>query len=366
MLCRGSLYCSNWFWLWTLLILGTFVGSIGMHRLCAADPVATDVKRLDGNVISIDFINRGKDKPSELVACDKDGLVKVYDVVGKELRRWRVGGGLIAISSEADAYAVVTSPGRLFFGRLSTPEKLTRVGPDGDYSQVRFSRDGKWVAAPGISLVQIWQTAGWVECRHENWSGDHVHERLAFIDDGGESSFVTAGYGTTGEIERWSLPGGEKLQDYRGDPEVDRKFIDLVTSPDSRWLVGVTCASDNLVVWDVRSGEIVARPNASAKKYGCLGHQLAFSGDGKILVSSHRHYLAGFRLFQVDGWKELGHFGSKETVNTPVSAKEAAEFEKLGVYDVAVDFTGSNVATRHGDGHVRLWNVTSALKKSQE
>jgi len=38
----------------------------------------------------------------------------------------------------------------------------------------------------------------------------------------------------------------------------------------------------------------------------------------------------------------------------------------MGINDMAVDFTGSTVATRDGEGHVRLWNVASALEKDQK
>jgi WD40 repeat protein len=345
------------------LIAGVFMGFVGMHTLFAAEPIPTDDIRIKGDFVSVTFMHFAKNKPSELVVCDKAGQVSVFDNAGKVQRRWRVGGALsrvalFAISREADAYAVLTLRNELVVGRLSTPEKVKHISSEAAWSQICFSQDGKWLATSGNSLVKIWQSPSWVEMRHETWAGPQIHEWLAFTDDADAPSFVTAGYQTTGEIGKWSLVGGDKLRDYRGDPEVDRKFVDLATSPDSRWLVGVSCGSDKLVVWDVGSGELVARPDAFSNQTGCLGNKLAFSGDGRILACSHRNYPTGFKLYRVDGWKELGHFVIKDTV-------DPHDYEKWGVFDVAVDFTGSMVATRHGDGHVRLWNV-SGLERPQK
>ena len=102
---RVALSRSKSRWFRCLLIVVVFGGWVGMYNLCAGDPVSTEAQRLKGDLVSVDFLHRGKNKPSELFACDKNGLVKVYDIAGKEQRRWTVGGGLegvlrFTISSE--------------------------------------------------------------------------------------------------------------------------------------------------------------------------------------------------------------------------------------------------------------------------
>ncbi len=355
---------SRWLWYSSCLILGSVVGWVGwVGSLRAGDPIVTEPRRLAGKSYFVGFTHRGEKESSELVVCENErfneGLVKVYDIEGQEQRRWRVGGGLpdaglVRLSSAADLY-VGTQQGALLFGRLSTPKKFIAVDFDGFNTEVHLSQDGAWLATSGYERVQFWRTADGSECHHPKWSGQHIYELTAFIKQGKESSFVTAGFATRGAIGRWSLPGGEKIRDYLGDENMDRKFVDIATSPDSRWLVGV-CCSKKLVVWNIDTGEIVARPDAFSKQGGgCLGQRLAFSGDGKILVCSLREYPTGIKLYRVDGWKELGHFILADRVEWG-----------MGINKIAVDFTGSTVATLDGKGDVQLWNVASALKSGSK
>jgi hypothetical protein len=52
----------------------------------------------------------------------------------------------------------------------------------------------------------------------------------------------------------------------------------------------------------------------------------------------------------------LDHFVSSENVTNE-------EYKKFMIVDLALDYTGSNAATLHGDGHVRLWAVGADAQK---
>jgi hypothetical protein len=352
------------------LLLAAVVGLIGGGTTRAEDRETSEtVVRLDGPFVSVDFVRLENTQTSELVTCGKTGAVMIYDSAGTETRRWTVGGDVPAIlrfkpSSAADAYAAIGTQGEFVFGSLSNPEKVTRHRAKFLYNRLLFSHDGKWLAAFGNTVVQFWRTDGWVEQPHENWTGPHIFESIAFLRDGNRDSFVTAGMETTGAVGLWSLSSAQKTRHLKCDPELDKRFAHIVTSPDSRWVVGVPLVSAKLVVWDSRSGETVARPDAFALAVGTGANRLAFSGDGKLLACSqlmiwknNAFKLSGFKLFSVDGWKSLGQFEISENATQE-------EYGKYMITDLALDFTGKNVATLHGDGHIRLWRIGSNLEKS--
>ncbi len=322
---------------------------------------------LNGPFISADFVRHDAPKKAELFACDEEGVVKVFDLAGKVSRQWQVGGGLRQVlrfkaSSRADAYVAMGAEGELVFGSLSAPGKVRRGNGLAIYNRFLFSQDGTWLAAFDVGGVQVWRTVDWSEC---SMIHDTAKERgdqtvlLAFIKNGDGDFFATTGFPTP-VIKTWSLPNGERSREFSGDEDLDSHFMDIATSPDSRWIVGVGTWSDRLVVWDINSGKVVARPKAF--KTG-VGNRLTFSGDGKFLVCTKALHgsmsRTGFRVYRVSGWEELHHFVVSDDV-------PQGEWEKLEIEDITVDSTGSNAATLHDDGRIRLWTIPSKPKKAGE
>lgn len=357
-----------------LLLSGVVESTLGTgSRGILAQETTDSIISLDGKFVAVEFIWNGTSKKPEVLACDTDGFVKVLNVTGSEQRRWKVGGGLAQIalfkaSSQADAYAVMGTQGELFFGKLAAPEKVTRVY--GGYDRLQFSHDGMWVASFASSVVQVWRTSDWSECldfreldQEGNYTGknrNNKKEMVAFFAKS-DAHFLAASGFTNTVVSTWSLPAATKVVDFEGDEGLDRNFIDIATSPDSRWLVAVTTKSNRLVIWDIASRKIVARPIAFPTG---VGNRLAFSGDGKILVCSQcLHSIGsrtGFRVYRVNNWDESRRFVVNKDAqldNGRVSEKLVKEWDDLAITNLSVDFTGSNIATVHGDKCVRLWSI---------
>ncbi|TXT39714.1 MAG: hypothetical protein FD138_4 [Planctomycetota bacterium] len=325
-----------------------------------ANLIGEQVAELDGPFVSADFVVNRETNDSCLVTCSKDGVIRTFDLKGREQEQWKIDDPigqvfLFTASSPADAYAAIGDNGVVVFGRLSRAETIARGTSKVRYMHLKFSIDGKWVAAFSEGAGQVWSSDDWTECpafTQEKGVSDSLKEALAFLKEGDQTRIATAGF-QSNAIEVRSVPSGNLDRTLDGDERQDRRFEDLASTPDSRYVVAVKTGSEGLAVFDVASGKIVARPRAFPTG---IGNRLAISGNGKTLVCSQFLHSSrsrtGFRVYQIDGWMEMGRVEVKDDV-------EESEFKKLRVCNLAIDSTGTIVATLHESGQIRLWKLPS-------
>lgn len=341
----------------TMSVIGC-EGHAGDSAGLSAKPSAEQVAELDGPFVSADFVVDRETNSPRLVTCAKDGVIRMFDLRGQQQETWKIDDSIgqvvrFAVSSQADAYAAMADSGVVVFGRFSRANTVARGTAKSQYLRLAFSNDGKLVAAFSTSEGQVWSCDDWTErlaVTSEKGTAESIKEALAFLKEGDQVRIATAGFQSTA-IEVLSVPSGNLDRTLQGDERLDRKFEDLASTPDSKYLIAATIASDRLAVFDVASGKVVARPPAFSTG---IGNRLAISADGKTVACSH--YLRSsrsrpsFRVFRVDGWIEIGRFEAEH---------DAEEIKKLRVSNLAIDSTGATVATLHEGGQIRIWKLPS-------
>lgn len=167
----------------------------------------------------------------------------------------------------------------------------------------------------------------------------------------GESRFHTNGdvaavaFAADGTL--WSIDDVGHLQHWSADGKMlGRHFLsDLETlwtfSPDARLLVS---GNDDLIVWDVASGQLVNRIAQSS-----WVTVVSFSADGKTLATGHDDGVA--RLWDAANQKSLGEF--------PVCP------DAVALSAIAFAPRGDLIATAGEDRVVRVWDVATRKRVAE-
>jgi WD40 repeat protein len=171
--------------------------------------------------------------------------------------------------------------------------------------------------------------------------------KLAFSEDG--RTLVTSGMGTKNQIAVWRVPDGKKLAAYSAPARVIFRQPSFVHSPlaitgDTR-LAAYTSPDKKVRVIDLTAGQ--ERWSADATNDRLVA--LAFSPDGRILVTSAGFSESDVRLWDVASGKELGRL----------------EGHRGFVQAIVFWPDGKTLASASGDQTIRLWDVkTRALLKT--
>jgi WD40 repeat protein len=260
-----------------------------------------------------------------LVSCDRDKGVQVLDVAtGKELRRFETPGDSISCFALApDGKTIVTrgwSGSVLRQWDLATGQELRQiVTGDKGTSVLALAPDGKTLAAvTGQTLIRVWDVPTWQEIHrlagHTRWIGS-----LAFLTDGKtllSGGGITHTLGTAlsadgrkaalvdakGVLHVWDLASG-KVWCRIHDPAVARDRADF--SPDGKLLV-VKHQDDILRVWETQTGMLrYTLPHVGTRWQ--LPHAHVFSPDGGVLTTSASAMdQSVIHLWETATGKELG------------------------------------------------------------
>jgi WD40 repeat protein len=274
-----------------------------------------------GTISSLAFTNDG----NSLVSGSWDGTVRLWDVnSGKEVRKLMDQAGAIsaiAVSPDGKSLAA-TAKNSIWFWNLTTGKESSECG--GHRSPVTlavFSPGGKTLySASWDHTCRIWDTSTSRELGRFG-NRQFFSLPLSFSADG--DCLATAGSDYK-DVHVWQLPSGKEF--YRLKMGSRGSACCGAFSPDGKTLAtgntDSTLSSDNTVsLWELATAREIRHLN---------GHQvglaqLAFSPDGRILVSADRGWLkrkipSTIILWDVASGKELRRISNpRPTILPPIT-----------------------------------------------
>ncbi len=216
------------------------------------------------------------------------------------------------------------------------PDIKPRVPTAAPIAALAYRPDGKLLAAAGYNEALLLDpSSGDVVARLPGQSSNVT--ALAFSRDGTRLAVASGVSGVVGEVRLYALPpqGQPTAQPERTLTAHSDVIHDLAFSPDGKLLV--TCSYDKLIkLWDVAAGtEVRTLKEHSDSVYG-----IAFSPDGKLLASAAAD--RAVKLWEVATGRLLYTLG------------EATDW----VYALAWSPDGRRLAGAGADRSIRVWEAT--------
>jgi WD40 repeat protein len=332
---------------------------------------------------------------TQLLIVSGDQEVRILELgSGREVRRVKLPGDQIdslqlSFNSDGHLLAAGIDNKRFKLWNLTT-KKDHELGPTSkEYSQVRFSRDGKLLALSDNYTVKIWDTATLRELpalKVPN-SGTFAVQADAFINFSEDGKRIATSGIDTGTIV-WETETGKRLSSLNGRTNM---AYNVSFSADGSELI-----SGGRTRWDLRTGRgLRISPETTEKTYGMMSPDgrivalmkpnsnvisivespggkpvstLTPSGDTGVFVRAR---------FSADGTVLAIIYGPREDQHPPVSmnlgsqiklwdVKNGRELRSLTTSEVAteVGFTadGRLIGTIGSMGQISLWDVQSGNK----
>ncbi|MBI3823106.1 MAG: hypothetical protein HY289_10565 [Planctomycetes bacterium] len=202
-------------------------------------------------------------------------------------------------------------------------------GHDDVVFSLAFHPDGKRLASASFDhTVRLWSLDSYAQLREYHHHSDFVYA-LAFSPDG--KQMVSASKDRT--VALVDVETGRSVFTYSG---MEQDVMAVAFHPDGKSLVSSGFES-NLFWWNAGTGERMGKAVAG---HGIATHELAYSKDGKRLVSA----------------------GADRTVRTYDGASLAlVKVLPVGsvTYAVAISNDGKRIASGSFDGFVRVWDEPS-------
>jgi RNA polymerase sigma factor (sigma-70 family) len=279
---------------------------------------------------------------------DKTGyFVRLWDVeTGKELRRFRSGGGVrcLTFSPDGGTLAIGGDSGRTVAVRLYDPATGTerRSIPYPDASRivsVTFSPDGKTLAAAGGTTTRLFDPA----TGREKLKIDGKGIDLRFTPDG--KVIVGA---VSGAIYKWDAATGKPLTPGGGDSSVGQVEV----TADGKRVVTRGVDGD-AHVWDAKTGAHLKRftvawqrgigvsPDGKYVVWPVEDEKVKYTppGEPRMIYTGHR-----LRMYDLDAEKVIDRF---------------APFDG-DAHDLTFTADGAALVTvDYNDGAVRFWDVAT-------
>ncbi|MEO6573763.1 MAG: hypothetical protein ABIP89_07990, partial [Polyangiaceae bacterium] len=287
-----------------------------------------------------------------------------------------------AISSVAftpDGAAVLTTSGETVKMWDTRKGELLRTfsGHTDRVSSVRATPEGRYVVSGGDSTVRIWDLQTGLVVRTIPADASAHVTSIAVSADG--RSVASAGF--DGTANTWFVPGGGVLRRFDHSPEKHGPVLAVAFSPSGGHVV--TAGSDGaLKVWDAAVGTLIKTIDAHAGPINVV----VFAPDGETFVSGGDDHLAKIwdatsgklvsalslhtsqvtaAAFSPDGralitsgkdgviavWEPKGGL-LREQYDTPGSR---------GTLALAISKDGSTLASAHGDGSARVWQILASM-----
>ena len=269
-----------------------FIGFLPDNRLVTASDairvwdLATgrELRTLESSLQAISSLN-GSDggvtlspDGTQLLIVSEDQEVRTLDLgSGREVRRVKLPGDQIdslqlSFNSEGHLLVAGIENKRLKLWNL-TAKKDRELGPTSkEFSQVRFSRDGRLVALSDNYTVKIWDTTTFRELpslKVPN-SGTFALQADAYINFSEDGKRIATGGFDTDTIV-WETETGKRLSNLSGRTNM---AYNVAFSADGSELV-----SGGRTRWDLRTGRGVRiTPETTEKTYGIL------SQDGRVVA----------------------------------------------------------------------------------
>ncbi len=283
----------------------------------------------------------------QLISGSWDKSLRLWDITTSRMTRKFTGhsGAVSSVSFSPDGNYVLSASSDMSM-RLWNAEnaKQTRQfsvsGPD--VSSVAFSPDGRYALSSGSAGTSIWDISSGAESQHFSNHTPYMVSSSSFSSDG--KYLVSRHYDKS--LRLWSLTSGKEVRKYSGYAEgvrytfspdgryliqTDLKFtgekiekpfsllalstgeeirqfsaseldIPVVFSSDSGQLLSAHADGKFMKLWDVSSGEEIARFPDHLR----VGYQVVFSPDGHLIASAYSD--GSFKLFDAIRFEELASY----------------------------------------------------------
>ena len=202
----------------------------------------------------------------------------------------------VAVSPDG-AYTACPRNGAVDILQIPDGSKVqTLTQPGGTWiSNIRFSPNGKYVAATGSNELRVWNVVDWSLAYTQSISGP-----IAFSPD---STMLATSTGQ--EIQLRNATNGTVLHSWNTPANI----VALGFSPDGTLLAsgsGIRGSDTNLTVWSVPIGNLVRTvPTAQTYHVGAI----VFSADGQWAASAGGEYAYGpAQLWRVSDWQLVKTF----------------------------------------------------------
>jgi RNA polymerase sigma factor (sigma-70 family) len=259
---------------------GRLVASAGSDCLIRLwEPLTgKEVRVLRGHPSAIRSLALSPDGGSLVSVSQEDGTIRLWDLAtGRELRQFmgldEKESVFLEPAISPDGKLLATAGSTLRVWDMATGKELHRLKGHELTSSVAFSPDGKTLATEGghDRTIRLWDPAAGKERAHFQIPEGYF-SCLTFSPDG-----RTLASGSPGVVRLWEIASGRERCQIAG-PAVG--IVSLAFSPSNRSLAAGGW-DDNVHVWDTGMGKTLAT---------LTGHEaavwsVAFSPDGKLLVS---------------------------------------------------------------------------------
>jgi RNA polymerase sigma factor (sigma-70 family) len=356
-----------------------------------------EIRRLEGHremVTCVAFTPDGKTLVSgsgnPLQGARKETALRLWDVAtGKPLGELgELTGGLSAVVVTDDGRTLVSAgDGAIRVWDLTRRQEIRRrPGHHSWVATVAYSPDGKILAtAGGDHIIRLWDVATTRELRQLKGCEDAV-DTVAFSPDG----TLLASGSRKGFIRLWDPATGKELRRIKGH---EREAV-VAFSPDGRSLASAS-RDGTIALWDVTTGRELRRI-VGPKGQGILG--LASAPDGKALATAPFDEMRGqleesppalVRLWEVATGKALRHFGKNESLGHGVAfspdgkllvsaapenvlrfsdaatgtVRRQLRGHSLGTHFMTFSPDGRTLASVSYDQTVRLWEVATGQER---
>ncbi|HTY87489.1 MAG TPA: protein kinase [Candidatus Acidoferrum sp.] len=246
----------------------------------------------------------------------------------------------LAVSQDGQWLAIGQARGGLTVWDLRTRQQVFQLAEGGTVRAV-FSPTGSLLAFSTLST----STSGKLQAGLHLWNATTRQmtaelplssECLGLVFSGDGQTLATCTRGSNGQVTLWQMPEGKELVSYPATPFGYRVAATPFAATRDLQLAAYTLPAPKFRVVDLREGK-----ELWAAEQGVPA--VAFSPDGKILVSTGGYRASDIRLWDV------------------VSGKEIGRLEGHGSYVISLVFwpDGKKLASSGADQTIRIWDVAS-------
>jgi WD40 repeat protein/energy-coupling factor transporter ATP-binding protein EcfA2 len=305
------------------------------------------IKTLEGHnalVRRVSFSPDGK----TLVSASDDGIVKLWNLEGKELQTLKGHNDWVyrvSFSPDSKTFASASADKTIKLWNLQGKLLQTLRGHGEAVTSVVFSPDGKTIAsASADKTIKLWNLQGKL-LQTLRGHGEAVTS-VVFSPDGKTIASASAdktiklwnlegielqtfkGHSALKTIKLWNLEGRE-LQTFKGYSAL---VSSVSFSPDGKTIAGLS-PNNTVKLWNIEGRELQA-----FKGHNAPVRSVSFSPDGKMIASASGDQT--IKLWNLEG-RELQTFKGDSVLVSSISFSP----------------DGKTLASGSDDGTVKLWNL---------